>query len=313
MVANRDVYRAVFGHVGDILPGALFESRWDVKGARLHKAERDGISWGLDGEDQRAADAIVLSKGYEDDRDQWDEVLYTGAGGRDENTGRQVKDQTWDNFGNAGLRRSQNKGYPVRVIRGSTGEKTYSPAGGYRYDGLYQIVNSRLEQGKAGFQICRFELHRLPDNEQELTPLEEQVQDVLCGVPPRQTTTVERIVRDTAVSRRVKRWHDYTCQICGLALTVGADGASYAEGAHIQALGGQDGGPDVDGNVLCLCPNCHVRLDRGALYLTDNLRVVDRYAEGLTPRSVSLRTVAQHRIEQRFIRAHRRLWRIASS
>lgn len=66
-----------------------------VKAARLHKANQDGISWGLDSHDVRAADAIVLSNGYEDDRDLWDEVIYTGAGGRDAETGRQVEDQTW--------------------------------------------------------------------------------------------------------------------------------------------------------------------------------------------------------------------------
>ncbi|MFD6336876.1 YDG/SRA domain-containing protein [Streptomyces sp. NPDC088147] len=306
-------YRADFGHIDDILPGSLFASRQEVKAARLHKEREAGISWGLDGAGERAADAIVLNNGYEDDRDLWDEVLYTGAGGRDRNTGRQVEDQTWENRGNSGLRRSQVKGYLVRVIRGSSGERSLSPASGYRYDGLYRIVDCWTEEGKAGFQICRFKLHRQRADAQELTPLEQQVQEVLHGAPRRRTTTVERIVRDTEVVRRVKQWHGYTCQICALSLTVGVDGASYVEGAHIQPLGGSDGGPDVEGNVLSLCPNCHVRLDRGALYLTDDLRVVDRYAEGSIPRSVPLRTVAQHRIEQRFVRAHRRLWRIQHS
>lgn len=310
MAAKRNVYRAVFGHVGGIGPGALFESRQDVKVAKLHKAERDGISTGLDEEDKRAADAIVLSKGYEDDLDQWDEVLYTGAGGRDEATGRQVRDQSWDNSGNAGLRRSQDRGYRIRVIRGSTGERSFAPVSGYRYDGLYEVVDSGMADGRSGFKICQFKLHRLPDGVQEITSLEQQVQDLLDRRPPRRTSTVERIVRDTAVVRRVKQWHNYTCQVCGLALAVGPDGESYAEGAHIQALGGQDGGPDVEANVLCLCPNCHVRLDRGALYLTDDLRVIDRYAENSSLNSHQLKTVGRHSVEIRFIRAHRRLWNI---
>ncbi|MFD5745899.1 YDG/SRA domain-containing protein [Streptomyces sp. NPDC127033] len=303
-------YRAVFGHVDEVLTGALFDSRREVKEAKLHKEREAGISWGLDGDDHRAADAIVLNNGYEDDRDLWSEVLYTGAGGRDRNTGRQVEDQTWENRGNAGLRHSRTKGYPVRVIRGAEGEKVYSPDSGYRYDGLYRVVNCWIEEGKSGFQICRFKLVRMAEDEQEIIPLERQVQEVMHGVPRRRTTTVERIVRDTEVVRRVKRWHDYTCQICRISLMVGADGASYVEGAHIQALGGEDGGPDVDGNVLSLCPNCHVRLDRGALYLTDDLRVIDRYATGSESVSVPLRTVERHRIEQRFVRSHRRKWGI---
>ncbi|MEU9460103.1 YDG/SRA domain-containing protein [Streptomyces sp. WC2508] len=319
-------YRAFFGHVDGFLPGAHFDSRQAVKDAKLHKEREAGISWGLDVDGERAADAIVLNQGYEDDLDQWDEVVYTGAGGRDRNTGRQIEDQTWENRGNAGLRRSRISANPIRVIRGSDGERDYSPASGYRYDGLYEIVEEWTEVGKAGFQICRFRLRRLPAETQELTPVEQQVRDILDqqgqgaidqngtdvseAATQRRTATVERIVRDTAVVRRVKRWHGYTCQICGLALTVGAEGKSYAEGAHIQALGGSAGGPDIEGNVLCLCPNCHVRLDRGALYLTDEFYVVDRYAVGITSRPVPLRMVEQHRVRRRFLRAHRRFWRI---
>ncbi|MFF9590889.1 YDG/SRA domain-containing protein [Streptomyces sp. NPDC014646] len=320
-------YRAFFGHVDGCLPGAHFESRQAVKEAKLHKEREAGISWGLDAEGERAADAIVLNQGYDDDLDKWDEVIYTGAGGRDRNTGRQVEDQTWGNRGNAALRRSRISGNPIRVIRGSEGERDYSPVSGYRYDGLYQVVGEWTEAGRAGFQICRFRLRRLPVGRQGNTSLEQQVRDLITGqghsdvvesdadeperTTRRQAITVERIVRDTAVVRRVKEWHRYACQVCGLALTVGADGKSYAEGAHIQALGGSDGGPDIEANVLCLCPNCHVRLDRGALYLTDNLHVVDRYASGPASRPVPLRTVVQHRIGERFLQAHRRFWRIS--
>ncbi|WP_274559048.1 YDG/SRA domain-containing protein [Streptomyces spiramyceticus] len=303
-------YRAVFGHVGEVLPGTRFDYRQEVKVAKLHKEERAGISWGRDGDDERAADAIVLSKGYEDDVDQWFDILYTGAGGRDENTGRQVADQDWDNYGNAGLRRSRIKGYPIRVIRGLGGDEDYSPVSGYRYDGLYEILEECEEVGVSGFRICRFKLRRLVDERQELTPVEQQVQDMLDGAPPRVTTTVERIIRDTAVARRVKQWYGHTCQICRTALVVGAGGVSYAEGAHIQALGKPTNGPDVDGNVLCLCPNCHVRLDRGAIYLTDDLVVVDRYAPAPAAHQVRLKTVEHHSIQKRFIRAHRRFWKI---
>ncbi|MFI8810015.1 MULTISPECIES: YDG/SRA domain-containing protein [unclassified Streptomyces] len=315
-------YRAVFGHVNDVLPGTHFESRKAVKEAKLHKEREAGISWGLDEEGHRAADAIVLSNGYEDDVDNWGEITYTGAGGKPRDSTRQTSDQNWENKGNASLRRSRIQGNPIRVIRGSAGDSDYSPPEGYRYDGLYRILRDWVEVGQSGFEICRFKMCRLADEEQELTPFERQVQDVLDQDGPasrgegdavvrRKTSTIERIVRDTAVVRRVKQLHAYTCQVCGLALRVGADDRSYAEGAHIHALGGPEGGPDVDGNVLCLCPNCHVRLDRGALYLTDELQVVDRYAEGSEPRCAPLRTVRQHRIEKRFVRAHRRFWRIA--
>ncbi|MGW7411401.1 YDG/SRA domain-containing protein [Streptomyces sp. NPDC054863] len=301
-------YRASFGHINATPAGTLFTSRSEVKVAGLHKEAQAGISWGLDSAGSRAADAIVLNKGYVDDEDLWDEIVYTGVGGRDPSTKKQIEDQSWQRDGNEGLRQSWNKGYPVRVIRGYRGDVNYSPVKGYRYDGLYEIVDAWDESGVDGFRICRFRLKRLMAEKQEVTSLEVQFKEVLAGAARRKTATVSRIIRDTAVGKRVKGWHRNTCQICRVALPVGPDGKSYAEGAHIQSLGAGEG-PDVDGNVLCLCPNCHVRLDRGALYLTNGLRVVDRFAEGqVTP--IELRTVAEHRVQARFARAHRRFWKI---
>lgn len=314
-------YRATFGHVNDVPPGTAFENRRAVKDAKLHKESEAGISWGRDGDDERAADAIVLNNGYEDDVDEWHEITYTGAGGQTRNSNSQTSDQGWDNKGNASLRRSRLMGYPVRVIRGSQGEAAYSPAFGYRYDGLYKIVRDWDEVGRSGFRICRFKMIRLPDDRQDLTSLEQQVKDIVDrgevdaggdadAQVRRRKATIDRIVRDTAVARRVKDLHRFTCQVCSLSLQIDANGRSYAEGAHIQALGGPEGGPDVDGNVLCLCPNCHIKLDRGALYLTDDLHVVDRFAGADAPRRVPLRTVEKHRVQERFARAHRRFWNI---
>ncbi|MET7620457.1 hypothetical protein [Streptomyces sp. NPDC005408] len=81
---------------------------------------------------------------------------------------------------------------------------------------------------------------------------------------------------------------------------------------HKEQRAGISWGRDGDGEraVLCLCSNCHVRLDRGAIYLTDELEVVERFADGAASPRVRLLTVDEHRIQQRFIRAHRRFWGI---
>jgi putative restriction endonuclease len=69
----------------------------------------------------------------------------------------------------------------------------------------------------------------------------------------------------------VKHVHDYNCQVCGTRLITPA--GPYAEGAHIRALGIPHNGPDVLENLLCLCPNDHVRFDAGAIYIDDTLLV----------------------------------------
>jgi SAD/SRA domain len=53
-----------------------------------------------------------------DDEDQGDEVIYTGRGGRDQKTGRQVEDQEFEGQ-NAALVVSRREGLPVRVVRGA--------------------------------------------------------------------------------------------------------------------------------------------------------------------------------------------------
>ncbi|MFI6337110.1 HNH endonuclease [Streptomyces sp. NPDC050535] len=66
--------------------------------------------------------------------------------------------------------------------------------------------------------------------------------------------------------------HDNRCQNCDLRIDV--PGGSHSEGAHIRALGSPHNGPDTTGNVLCLCPNCHVMLDVGAIVIEDGLTVI---------------------------------------
>ena len=116
-------------------------------------------------------------------------------------------------------------------------------------------------------------------------------------------STVQRLVRSTQVVQRVKELHSYACQVCGSAISV--RGGRYAEGAHIRPLGHPHDGPDVLSNVLCLCPNDHVRFDFGAIWLDDDLSVVDGLRLETGHR---LRTVAGHEVGLAHVRYHRKLW-----
>ena len=69
-----------------------------------------------------------------------------------------------------------------------------------------------------------------------------------------------RVVRDTLAALELKRLYEFRCQLCDTRLEREA-GVGYAEAHHLQPLGGEHKGPDVKGNLLCVCPNCHVLLD----------------------------------------------------
>ena len=96
------------GPVTGVRAGDLFENRKALMAASLHRFTQQGISWS----NATGADAIVLSGGYVDDEDLGDEIIYTGEGGRDSLTGKQVKDQEMVR-GNEAMQRSFQMGQPI--------------------------------------------------------------------------------------------------------------------------------------------------------------------------------------------------------
>lgn len=85
--------------------------------------------------------------------------------------------------------------------------------------------------------------------------------------PDREDITTSRIIRESALSARVKALNNYECQLCGLVLEM-PQGKKYAEAHHIQPLGQPYDGPDIIENMICVCPNHHALLDYGAIKLS---------------------------------------------
>jgi putative restriction endonuclease len=257
----------IFGEIDNIKEGHHFKDRKEMMPTSFHR------SWGsgIDGNARDGAAAIVLSGGYEDDFDNGDEIIYTGAGGNDPNTGKQIEDQTWDNRGNAALRRSCDQGLPVRVIRGYTHKSDFSPKKGYQYAGLYSVVDAWEEIGQSGFTICRFRLLYSGDSESRSTPEQNEL-DYSQRASRRKQGTILRIMRDTSITRDIKKLYHCKCQVCGFAIVTPS--GRYAEGAHIRPLGRPHNGDDNPNNVICLCPNHHVMLDKGLFSINDQLQLI---------------------------------------
>lgn len=257
----------IFGTIDGIPEDHIFNDRREMMPSSFHR------NWaaGIDGNGTEGVAAIVLSGGYEDDEDNGDEIIYTGAGGNDSNTGKQVEDQTWQNKGNAGLRVSMDKGLPVRVVRGSKHKSNYSPKEGYQYAGLYSVVDAWEEIGKSGYKICRFRLEYSGQNERRKTPEEIELNNVKKPAQ-RKEGTVLRIVRDTKIARDVKELYNYKCQVC--RTTIPTLSGQYAEGAHIKPLGKPHDGDDSLDNLICLCPNHHVMFDKGSFSINDDLALI---------------------------------------
>lgn len=277
-----------FGSIEGIPVGASFESRKALSKAGVHRPTMGGIC----GTPKEGAESIVLSGGYEDDRDDGDMIIYTGHGGNDPATKKQVADQELAH-GNLALVRNATSGLPVRVSRGARLDSGFAPSSGFRYDGLYVVEEFWHEQGRSGFRVWRFRLRR----DDPAIPIwaASQPSPQPCGPAPRRQTTTMRVIRNTRVAQAVKELHDYTCQMCGVRLETSAGG--YAEGAHIQPLGQPHNGPDVESNVLCLCPNHHLLFDMGAVGIQDDLSLIGMPG--------TLRVVSHHVVDRKYFTYHR--------
>ncbi|WP_109852845.1 YDG/SRA domain-containing protein [Aquimarina sp. AU58] len=250
----------IFGEIPGIKEGHWFEGRKEMMPSSFHR------NWGsgIDGNGKEGTAAIVLSGGYEDDYDLGDEILYTGAGGN--KNGKQIADQTWENSGNAGLLKSMDEGLPVRVIRGHKHKSDFSPKSGYQYAGLYSVIEAFEKVGTNGYKICLFKLIYSGTNPSKKLPEEIEL-DHSVRDKKRKKGTVLRIVRDSKIALSIKKLYNFRCQVCGTAIKT--KNGFYAEGAHIRPLGRPHDGDDSTTNLLCLCPNHHVMLDKGTFSISD--------------------------------------------
>ncbi|MBV7377288.1 YDG/SRA domain-containing protein [Maritimibacter dapengensis] len=281
------------GALQGVSQGQGFVDRRELYDSGVHRALQAGIV----GRGKVGAESIVLSGGYVDDEDYGSVVIYTGEGGRDQNSGRQIANQSFSR-GNQALVTSCLEGTPVRLVRKMNVEGNDVSGPKYRYDGLFHVESYWQETGLDGHQVCRF---RLVD--------ERAYQGYLGSNSPtelnhstsarRVESVVQRVVRDTALGRRVKELHDYTCQVCGGRLH--CVGGPYAEAAHIRPVGRPHNGPDDLSNLLCLCPNHHVLLDRGALVIDQNWNV--------QPLATKLRMVDRHKLDPAQTSYHWSIWR----
>jgi putative restriction endonuclease len=252
----------IIGDIDNIQEGSFFKDRQELHDKGLHRGLMRGIA--------PKGSSIVLSGGYPDDQDDGDVIIYTGEGGRDSITNKQIADQDFTG-GNKALAENHLQGLPVRVFRGEKYAKNLPVGFRYRYDGLYQVASTWNAVGKDGFKIFRYRLEKINRGDIVSVNISSTNAPPPVGnaTPESRSYRVTRKIRSTDVSDHIKKMYDYTCQVCSTRLETPK--GLYAEGCHIKAIGKPHLGPDIRENVLCLCPNCHVLFDEIAFYIEDDL------------------------------------------
>jgi putative restriction endonuclease len=110
--------KEMIGEIPGVEDGAIFVDRQALHDAGVHRGTQAGIGGG--------GEAVVLSGGYVDDVDNGDVIIYTGQGGRDPESGRQVRDQELTR-GNRALADNYREGNPIRVCRGEVHNSQFAP------------------------------------------------------------------------------------------------------------------------------------------------------------------------------------------
>ncbi|KAK7360749.1 hypothetical protein VNO77_02758 [Canavalia gladiata] len=159
---NRD--KRIVGAIPGVFVGDLFLFRMELCVVGLHGQIQAGIDYlpgSMSSSGEPIATSVIVSGGYEDDMDDGEVIVYTGHGGQEKNSNRQVSHQKLE-AGNLALERSMYYGIEVRVIRGMKYEGSASASGKvYVYDGLYRIVDSWFDVGKSGFGVYKYKLWRM--------------------------------------------------------------------------------------------------------------------------------------------------------
>lgn len=271
-----------YGLVQGVPRGSVFSDRRSLYHANIHRHTTAIICGGLDS--RLGAESVLLGPQSVDERAGGNWAYVTGVGRRDE-YGNPAGDQEFTGL-NGALECNVISRQPVRFVQ--------QTEAGYEYRGLAVVEDAFMRRSISGYQICQFRILILEDGSLLF-------EDESVGAPQRVMSTHYRLVRDAGVPARVKALYDYRCQVCNLRIETLA--GPYSEGAHLVPLGGSPSGPDIDANVLSLCPNHHVMLDHGGLFFADDWSAWG--ANGSCIGALSVHPL--HGLDNRFAREHRRL------
>ena len=119
------------------------------------------------------------------------------------------------------------------------------------------------------------------------------------SLPNKITIETTRVIRDTKMSQRLKRLYEDKCQICGTVIKL--SNRDYSETHHLQPLGKTHRGPDVQENMLVVCPNHHAQLDYGAIVIDPNtLEIVHKSGDMLG----KLKILKEHGLKKSYLKYH---------
>jgi len=267
-----------------------FDNKEALFTAGLHSLKRAGVAAN---KETHGNVSIVLSGKY-NDIDNGNNIIYTGPGGREKGSVVHTKDQEYKN-GNVWLHNSYTNIKPILVFRKASLKNNHSPKKGIAYGGKFYI-DSIWNELENGFLVYKYKLVEYKPTVKTTAGNRKKGNKKIVK------RTIDECVRLQEVVENVKNWNNNMCQVCGVRIPVKTEREYYSEGAHIKGFQSDDG-PDIEANMLCLCPNHHKMMDYYGLTLSDDLKIIsiDKEIHGK-----KLRMVQEHKISTEFVKFNRK-------
>ena len=243
--------------------------------------------------------------GYRDEFRDDGTVIYTGEG--------QEGDMTYDG-GNKAIGDHQDEERELHLFENAE-------SGMARYIGQYECADWFREElpDTAGEKrsAIRFELQPIKNTARSVrdehpetgtSTTEDSDTDGDIDLPDgqqtteRRETTAERVERDEAIVRELKRLYNDTCQVCGDRRLQGPE-EGFSQVHHLMPLGEPHDGPDVPENVIVVCPNHHQDFENGMLTIDpQTLEINHEYEDEIS--GDSLQTQGDHDIGAQYLAYH---------
>ncbi|EFQ33753.1 YDG/SRA domain-containing protein [Colletotrichum graminicola] len=166
----------VHGHNG-LQVGDWFPSQLSALFHGAHGHSNAGIYF----QGEEGAFSVIVAGAYKDlDVDSGETVLYSGSNAHESNDRDNILPST---EATKALATNWVSGKPVRVLRKAHKDSEWAPSHGYRYDGLYEVVEKIFAHNDNNGMFEQFELRRLdgqpPLESLKNIPSQRQVRDLI--------------------------------------------------------------------------------------------------------------------------------------
>lgn len=112
--------------------------------------------------------------------------------------------------------------------------------------------------------------------------------------------SIQRLVRDSVISRQLKAKYKNVCQLCEKRLR-NSKGEYFSEAHHIQPYNKTHRGDDTFQNMIILCPNCHAQFDDLYYAINPNTKLVHSVFEDDPNHLNKLRMVTGHILKEDYL------------